>query len=153
MYIRQAKTSDAAAIAPLFNQYREFYKQASDLKGAEAFLRARLENDESIILTAEENGEFIGFTQLYPTFSSVAMKRIYILNDLFVAPHARTKGAGGQLLSAAKDFAAENGAKSYCSRRNTTTGRQEAYMSKTAMKKKLHLSIIVSMCQRSKIEA
>ncbi|MED0867569.1 GNAT family N-acetyltransferase [Bacillus spizizenii] len=112
MNIRQAKTSDAAAIAPLFNQYREFYKQASDLKGAEAFLRACLENDESIILTAEENGEIIGFTQLYPTFSSVAMKRIYILNDLFVAPHARTKGAGGQLLSAAKDFAAENGAKS-----------------------------------------
>lgn len=90
MYIRQAKTSDAAAIAPLFNQYREFYKQASDLKGAEAFLKARLENDESIILIAEENGEFIGFTQLYPTFSSVAMKRIYILNDLFVTPHART---------------------------------------------------------------
>ncbi|MGE9754788.1 N-acetyltransferase family protein [Bacillus inaquosorum] len=110
MNIRQAKTSDAAAIAPLFNQYREFYKQASDLKGAEAFLKARLENHESIILIAEENGEFIGFTQLYPTFSSVSMKRIYILNDLFVAPHARTKGAGGQLLSAAKDYAAENGA-------------------------------------------
>ncbi|MCY8059194.1 GNAT family N-acetyltransferase [Bacillus spizizenii] len=110
MYIRQAKTSDAAAIAPLFNQYREFYKQASDLKVAEAFLKARLENDESIILIAEENGEFIGFTQLYPTFSSVAMKRIYILNDLFVTPPARTKGAGGQLLSAAKNFAAENGA-------------------------------------------
>lgn len=109
MYIRQAKTSDAAAIAPLFNQYREFYKQASDLKG-QRLLKARLENDESIILIAEENGEFIGFTQLYPTFSSVAMKRIYILNDLFVTPHARTKGAGGQLLSAAKNFAAENGA-------------------------------------------
>ncbi|MBY4603310.1 GNAT family N-acetyltransferase [Bacillus rugosus] len=110
MNIRLAKTSDAEAIAPLFNQYREFYKQASDLKGAEAFLKARLENDESIILIAEKNGEFIGFTQLYPTFSSVSMKRIYILNDLFVAPHARAKGAGGQLLSAAKDFAAENGA-------------------------------------------
>ncbi|MGK9265221.1 GNAT family N-acetyltransferase [Bacillus inaquosorum] len=111
MNIRQAKLSDAAAIAPLFNQYREFYKQASDLKGAEAFIKARLENHESIILIAEENEEFIGFTQLYPTFSSVSMKRIYILNDLFVAPHARTKGAGGQLLSAAKDYAEENGAK------------------------------------------
>ncbi|QIW79279.1 GNAT family N-acetyltransferase [Bacillus tequilensis] len=110
MNIRQANTSDATSIAPLFNQYREFYKQASDLEGAEAFLKARLEHDESIILIAEERGEFIGFTQLYPTFSSVSMKRIYILNDLFVAPHARTKGAGGRLLSAAKDFAAENGA-------------------------------------------
>ena len=66
MNIRQAKTSDAAAIAPLFNQYREFYRQASDLQGAEAFLKARLENHESVILIAEENGEFIGFTQLYP---------------------------------------------------------------------------------------
>lgn len=58
MNIRQAKTSDAAAIAPLFNQYREFYRQASDLQGAEAFLKARLENHESVILIAEENGEF-----------------------------------------------------------------------------------------------
>ena len=40
MNIRQAKTSDAAALAPLFNQYREFYRQASDLQGAEAFLKA-----------------------------------------------------------------------------------------------------------------
>ncbi|MDZ5668953.1 GNAT family N-acetyltransferase [Bacillus stercoris] len=111
MNIRQAKISDAAAIAPLFNQYREFYRQASDLQGAEAFLKARLKNHESIILIAEENGELIGFTQLYPTFSSVSMKRIYILNDLFVVPHARTKGAGGRLLSAAKDYAEENGAK------------------------------------------
>ncbi|MER0468478.1 GNAT family N-acetyltransferase [Bacillus cabrialesii subsp. cabrialesii] len=110
MNIRQANTSDIASIVPLFNQYREFYKQASDPQGAEAFLKARLEHHESIILIAEEDGEFIGFTQLYPTFSSVSMQRIYILNDLFVAPHARTKGAGGQLLSAAKDFAAENGA-------------------------------------------
>lgn len=54
-------------------------------------MKARLENHESVILIAEENGEFIGFTQLYPTFSSVSMKRIYILNDLFVVPHARTK--------------------------------------------------------------
>ncbi|AOA53645.1 dTDP-fucosamine acetyltransferase [Bacillus subtilis] len=74
-------------------------------------MKARLENHESVILIAEENGEFIGFTQLYPTFSSVSMKRIYILNDLFVVPHARTKGAGGRLLSAAKDYAGENVAK------------------------------------------
>ncbi|MCC2929251.1 GNAT family N-acetyltransferase [Bacillus sp. FSL K6-1005] len=111
MNIRQAETADAAAVAPLFNQYREFYKQASDLEGAEAFLKARLENKESAIFIAEENGEFIGFTQLYPAFSSVAMKRIYILNDLFVAPSVRKKGVGRRLLSAAKDYASENGAK------------------------------------------
>ncbi|MCY9183575.1 GNAT family N-acetyltransferase [Bacillus sp. FSL L8-0222] len=111
MNIRQALPADAAAIAPLFNQYREFYKQASDLEGAEAFLKARLEKEESVIFIAEENGEFIGFTQLYPAFSSVAMKRIYILNDLFVASSVRKKGVGRRLLSAAKDYAAENGAK------------------------------------------
>ncbi|MCK8100207.1 GNAT family N-acetyltransferase [Bacillus sp. 2CMS4F] len=111
MNIRQALPADAASIAPLFNQYREFYKQASDLEGAEAFLKARLENEESVIFIAEENGEFIGFTQLYPAFSSVAMKRIYILNDVFVASSVRKKGVGRRLLSAAKDYAAENEAK------------------------------------------
>lgn len=70
-------------------------------------MKARLENEESVIFIAEENGEFIGFTQLYPAFSSVAMKRIYILNDLFVASSVRKKGAGRRLLSAAKDYAAE----------------------------------------------
>lgn len=95
MNIRQALPADAAAIAPLFNQYREFYKQASDLEGAEAFLKARLEKEESVIFIAEENGEFIGFTQLYPAFSSVAMKRIYILNDLFVASSVRKRELAG----------------------------------------------------------
>jgi len=46
----------------------------------------------------------MGFTQLYPSFSSVSAARIFILNDLFVVPEARRSGLGRQLLSAAKDF-------------------------------------------------
>ena len=42
---------------------------------------------------------------LYPSFSSVAMKRIWILNDLFVLPTARRTGVGRRLLEQAADFA------------------------------------------------
>ncbi len=112
MNIYQAELKDIKGITPLFNKYREFYRQAPDQDGAETFLKTRLKNGESVIFTASENGEYLGFAQLYPVFSSVAMKRTYILNDLFVAEHARKKGAGQKLLAAAKEFAAQNGAKS-----------------------------------------
>lgn len=91
MNIYQAELKDIKGITPLFNKYREFYRQAPDQDGAETFLKTRLKNGESVIFTASENGEYLGFAQLYPVFSSVAMKRTYILNDLFVAEHARKR--------------------------------------------------------------
>ena len=95
----------------LFDQYRVFYEQPSDLNGSEQFIRERLEQGDSVILLAtdgvsQESSPF-GFTQLYPSFSSIAMKRIWILNDLFIAPAYRRQGVGTALLEAAKQFATE----------------------------------------------
>lgn len=111
MKIYQATQEDINGVAELFNSYRVFYKQPSNIKAAEDFVRERMEKKESVIFTAVENGEYIGFTQLYPAFSSVSMKRIWILNDLFVTAESRNKGAGRQLLHAAKQFAKETDAK------------------------------------------
>ncbi|RJS60307.1 GNAT family N-acetyltransferase [Bacillus sp. PK3_68] len=111
MEIYQATQEDINGVAKLFNSYRVFYKQASNIQAAEDFVRERMEKKESVIFTAVENGEYIGFTQLYPAFSSVSMKRIWILNDLFVTAESRNKGAGRQLLHAAKQFAKETDAK------------------------------------------
>jgi len=57
-----------------------------------------------------ETTRLIGFSQLYPIFSSVSAQRVYLLNDLFVAPDFRQHGAGRLLLNASRDFAKESGA-------------------------------------------
>ena len=87
-----------------------FYRQDSDLEGAKVFLRNRMERKESVIFVAVEDGEYIGFTQLYPSFSSISMKELWILNDLFVQAAKRGQEQE-KLLEAAKGFALENGAK------------------------------------------
>ncbi|GGI15262.1 GNAT family N-acetyltransferase [Gottfriedia solisilvae] len=112
MRVFQAKTSEVKEVAKLFDQYRVFYKQESNIEAAEAFISERMENNESVILVVEEEGEFLGFTQLYPSFSSVSMKRLWILNDLFVSKTARNKGVAQYLLDTAKQFAIETSAKS-----------------------------------------
>jgi GNAT superfamily N-acetyltransferase len=108
--IQRATIEDVDSIVPLFEAYRLFYRQAGDPAGARAFLRARLERDESVIFLAFDGELAVGFTQLYPLFSSAAMRRIFLLNDLFVAPEARGRGLGSALLSAAADFGRQEGA-------------------------------------------
>jgi ribosomal protein S18 acetylase RimI-like enzyme len=111
--IRRASLADLGAVAVLFDGYRQFYGQPADYPLAEAFLRERFTNNDSVVFIAVESqsGAGLGFTQLYPSFSSVAARRIWILNDLFVAPAARQRGVGRALLDAARDHGKSTGAK------------------------------------------
>lgn len=109
--IRRASMPDLPRVAELFDAYRQFYGQAPDPDGARAFLRERLQSGDSVVLIAERDRRFVGFAQLYPSFSSVSMKRLWILNDLFVAPAHRRSGAGRALLAAADDLARATSAK------------------------------------------
>lgn len=109
--IVRASVEHLDILAGLFDGYRQFYQQPSDVAEARVFLQARLANEESVILLALGEQGGMGFTQLYPTFSSVSMKRLWVLNDLFVASHARRLGVGEALLERARVFAAETGAK------------------------------------------
>jgi GNAT superfamily N-acetyltransferase len=111
MKIRPAKKKDMDQLAVLFDRYRIFYKQQSDIKGAKIFLKKRMKRKESVILVAEENKELVGFTQLYPIFTSVGMQRTWLLNDLFVSETARGRGAATALLIAAKDFGKKTNSK------------------------------------------
>lgn len=108
--IFRAGLPDLDAIAPLFDAYRGFYQQPGDIPRAKAFLRDRLQHDESVLLIAKRDGSAIGFTQLYPMFSSVRTARLWILNDLFVADDARRGGVARALLDAAAAFARDDGA-------------------------------------------
>jgi ribosomal protein S18 acetylase RimI-like enzyme len=99
--VRQATIADLDLLVPLFDAYRRFYRNPSDPDAARRFLRERLELGQSVIFLAFKDSVAVGFTQLYPSFSSGSMARIFILNDLFVAPHARRCATGSALLDAA----------------------------------------------------
>lgn len=112
----RAGLEDLDKIIPLFDEYRIFYRQESDRESARAFLEERLKAQESVIFLAVEAGEggagrAVGFTQLYPSFSSVTMQRLWILNDLYVSAEAREGGAGALLMETARAYALETGTK------------------------------------------
>jgi ribosomal protein S18 acetylase RimI-like enzyme len=109
---RLATLDDLNALAPLFADYRVFYSQTRDLDTARRFLHERFSRSESTVILAFADGDDApaGFTLLYPMFSSVRAARTYILNDLYVAEHARRRGVGQALLAAAAEFGRSQGA-------------------------------------------
>lgn len=107
---RRATISDLPRLVPLFDAYRQFYRQPPDLLRAEAFLRERLLEGDSVIFLADEAGTGLGFTQLYPTFSSVRTAPAWVLNDLYVTPAARGTGVAEALMQRARRHAEETGA-------------------------------------------
>ncbi|WP_102029041.1 GNAT family N-acetyltransferase [Salirhabdus sp. Marseille-P4669] len=112
MEIVQATMADLDEVSKLFNLYRVFYHQKADLDGARNYIKNRMEQKESILFIAKNEHEYVGFTQLYPSFSSISMKKAWILNDLYVVEHARKHGVGELLLHKAKAYAVETGANS-----------------------------------------
>lgn len=106
--IKKVTKNDIAMLAFLFNEYRKFYEQPSDLEAAFDFLEQRISKNESIVFLALLKNEAVGFIQLYPVFSSVHLKPSLLLNDLFVAEHVRKKGIAEFLLQYVKQYAREN---------------------------------------------
>ncbi|MBE4947760.1 GNAT family N-acetyltransferase [Chryseobacterium culicis] len=101
---RKAILSDLPELAELFDQYRVFYHKTTDIPAATNFLQERLENKDSEIFVAEENGALTGFVQLYPIFSSTRMQRYWLLNDLYVNKDHRGKGYSKELIEKAKEL-------------------------------------------------
>jgi ribosomal protein S18 acetylase RimI-like enzyme len=125
-------------VATLFDQYRQFYGLAPDFNRARHFIGERLVRNESVIFLAVEptaplaappvetltrdstvdrsgeaqdrSGRALGFVQLFPSFSSLKAQRLWVLNDLFVAPEGRGKGVGRALMERARRHAEETGA-------------------------------------------
>ena len=108
--IVHADLSHLDALVPLFDAYRVFYRKPSDPEAAQAFLSDRLGAGDSVLFLARLGDEAVGFSQLYPLFSSVRMRRVWLLNDLYVAPEARRQGVAVALMDAARDYAASTGA-------------------------------------------
>lgn len=109
--IKRAGIEDVAVVAALFDAYRIFYDQESDVLAANNFIAERLLKNESVIFIAVMNETAVGFIQLYPIFSSVSLSKAWLLNDLYVAKNARQQGVAAALLAKAKLFGEEQKAK------------------------------------------
>jgi len=112
MQIKRITPHEYRLVVPIFDDYRVFYKFPSDAALAERFIKERLDNNESVIFAAFEEGAEtpVGFTQLYPLISSGRAIKNWVLNDLYVAPQYRKQGIGEALIKTATEFAVAEGA-------------------------------------------
>jgi GNAT superfamily N-acetyltransferase len=110
MKVFLANSEHLEGLAILFDQYRIFYHQTSDIEAAKEFLKERFQNHDSVVFAAIDHEEIVGFTQLYPSFSSVSMKRVWILNDLYVQESYRRQKVATLLINAAQEYAKQSGA-------------------------------------------
>jgi ribosomal protein S18 acetylase RimI-like enzyme len=119
--VRPATDDDVDAVVDLFRQYLRFYDQEVPDAEARAYLTARRDAGDCVLLIAvlrpegtepdaSAAEEVVGFTQSYPTWSSVSLSRSWVLNDLFVAPEARGTGAARALVRETCRRAKEAGA-------------------------------------------
>ncbi|MEI7012916.1 GNAT family N-acetyltransferase [Leptospira licerasiae] len=109
--VRTASRSDLEELSELFDLYRKFYGFPSDLIAAKKFLEDRLLHKDSVLIIAEGGGGLLGFAQLYPVFSSLSLKRDYILNDLYIRETERRKGIAKKILKEVADHVTEHGGK------------------------------------------
>ncbi|WP_212005614.1 N-acetyltransferase [Chitinophaga sp. HK235] len=131
MEVIQASAMHTNEVAVLFDAYRSYFDQVPDFKGALAFVSDRIKLGDSVIFVVFEGDEIIGFAQLYPLFTSLGMKRGWLLNDVYVLEEHRGKGAGGALVDAAIDHGRKTDAawlmlQTYVA----NTGAQKLYASK-----------------------
>ena len=109
--IKEATINNLEELSILFDLYRQFYRQPSNVSGAREFLNERIKNKDSIIyISINEDGTLSGFVQLYPIFTSVGMKRCWLLNDLFVKEEERKKGIARKLIDRCKKLAEDTNA-------------------------------------------
>lgn len=127
--IKEAQLEDIPLIAPLFDNYRQFYRQKSDLKGAYSFLSERLKAKDSLIYIAFKDGAAVGFTQLYFLFSSVSMQPMYLLNDLYVVEASRKQGVATSLIDTVKKRCVKERQKGIALQTETTNPAQKLYES------------------------
>lgn len=117
--IQQTNINDIEDLEVIFSLYLKFYEVESIRDDNITFLKERVQNSESVIFTAKKDDEIVGFTQLFPTFSSASLKKVYILNDLFVLENYRNQGIAKLLIHQVIEFAKENN----CARVSLSTAR------------------------------
>lgn len=139
MDIRLIEKTDTELLVPVFDAYRQFYEQPGDKVAALAYLTERLEASDCFGVVAvddagDKGGDASGFALVYPTFSSVRMKPVWVLNDFFVAPGARSSGLAGRLMVRLFAFAGDSGIGQISLITHETNARAQAHYRKMGWK-------------------
>lgn len=111
MPVQPASAADLDDLTRLFGGYLAFYQVPRAPEEILEFLETRLEQGDSCLLLARDRqGVAQGFVQLYPLQASLALRRSWLLSDLYVTPEARRQGVGEALMNAARAHAEASGA-------------------------------------------
>ena len=104
--IKRASLVDLQQLLPLFENYQKFYQIRQNSGKCFEFLTQRLNKKDSIIYLAYSDQTAVGFAQIFPQFSSMAMQVIWLLNDLYVNQENRQRGVATQLVKNIENQAA-----------------------------------------------
>ena len=85
------------SVKDLFEKYRSFYRMPQNRARSDKFVADRFENNQSLVWVAIEDGDVVGFVQVYFEFSSLHLTYTWVLNDLFVDTEVRGSGHGYRL--------------------------------------------------------
>jgi ribosomal protein S18 acetylase RimI-like enzyme len=108
--IKAATTEDLTELARLYVAYRVFYSEDPEEERSAAFILDRLRQSSGRYFLAWNGRDAIGFMHLMPSSNTVAMRPIWLLEDLYVDVSARGQGVATALLSHAEAFARSTGA-------------------------------------------
>lgn len=140
MDIRLIEKDDAALLTPAFDAYRQFYEQPTDEAGALAYLEERLPAGDCFgVVATDDSGAATGFGLVYPTFSSVRMKPVWVLNDFFVVPDERSSGLASRLMVRLFALAEDRGIPQIALITHETNARAQAHYRKMGWKQSQYL--------------
>jgi ribosomal protein S18 acetylase RimI-like enzyme len=108
--IEAASNEHLTELSRLYIAYRVFYGEAAEVERASAFMRERVtQSSGRYFLAWDESSSAIGFMHLMPSTNTLAMRPIWLLEDLFVDVTARGQGVATALLRYAEEFARGTG--------------------------------------------
>jgi ribosomal protein S18 acetylase RimI-like enzyme len=110
--ITRVALADLPELVGLMRGYCDFYEVAPGDAALRALSLTLLEHPDTAgvqLIARDARGAAVGFTTLYWSYSTTSASAIGVMNDLYVAPHARAKGLGAALIRACEAECAARG--------------------------------------------
>jgi GNAT superfamily N-acetyltransferase len=107
--------ADLADLLPLMRGYCDFYEVDPPDDALLAMSRALIadpEREGTQLIARDEDGRATGFATVFWTWTTLSASRLGVMNDLFVAEHARGTGTAEALIAACAERCRERGVRS-----------------------------------------